>query len=89
MQDRGLETKSFSVDLKLCLMHNGVKNVIARTWPGADEYASAVLLKRFFRNIAAGIPPAKALRLAKQLVHDEIDKHPSFWGGYQLEGTAF
>ncbi|MBN1561753.1 CHAT domain-containing protein [candidate division KSB1 bacterium] len=55
----------------------------------ADETASAVLLKRFFRNLSEGHPRAEALRLAQRTVYDYYDAHPSAWAAYRLVGEIY
>ena len=67
-----------------CFLKNGARFLLAPAWPPTDDLTSAVLLKRFFRNVAAGQTPTQALHQAQQWVHDTINPQPAFWAGWRL-----
>lgn len=66
-------------------MQAGSPRVISSLWR-VDDLATAVLAKRFYRNLKAGDAPALALRRAQQTVRNRINAHPAYWAGFQLAG---
>ena len=71
-------------ELPNCFLKNGARFLLAPTQAPADDLTAAVLLKRFFRNIAAGQTPTQALRQAQQWVHDRLNPQPAYWAGWRL-----
>jgi CHAT domain-containing protein len=69
--------------LARAFLTSGARHVVATQWPvGA---ASADLMERFYRRLAAGDPPPRALRAAKlELRAAPPTAHPFFWAGFEL-----
>lgn len=63
----------------------GAQNVIASLWRVADP-ATAMLMKRLYRELSHH-PPARALRLAQQVVRRYFP-HPGHWAGFVLFGLG-
>ncbi len=63
----------------------GAQNVIAGLWRVADP-ATAMLMKRLYRELSRH-PPARALRLAQQVVRRYFP-HPGQWAGFVLYGLG-
>lgn len=68
-------------------MYAGSKGVIASLWKVDDE-ATAELMKNFYAfMLRDGMPPAAALRAAKQTVRSKSRwRSPYFWAGFVLQG---
>jgi CHAT domain-containing protein len=73
------------------LLASGADRVLVSLWP-VDDRATAILMDRFYTELAAGASPDAALRDAKRFVRDlrEGDRapfsHPAYWGGFVLIG---
>jgi CHAT domain-containing protein/Tol biopolymer transport system component/tetratricopeptide (TPR) repeat protein len=52
-----------------------------------DDLATAVTVKRFFRERYGGVPPAEALRRAMLSVRDRVNNHPAYWASLVLVGA--
>ena len=65
----------------------GVPRILSTLWK-TDDLATAVLIKRFYRYLHSGDPPALALQKAQQLVRDRIHRHPAYWAAFTLYGEA-
>jgi CHAT domain-containing protein len=63
----------------------GAENVIASLWRVAEP-ATAMLMKRLYRELARH-PPARALRLAQEVVRRYFP-HPGYWAGFVLFGLG-
>jgi CHAT domain-containing protein len=63
----------------------GARRVISSLWRVSD-LGTALLMKHFFRRLAAGQPPAAALRRAQNTVRRRFP-HPAFWAGFRLDGA--
>lgn len=63
----------------------GAQNVIAGLWRVGDP-ATAMLMKRLYRELSRH-PPARALRLAQQVVRRYFP-HPGHWAGFVLFGLG-
>jgi len=65
-------------------LYAGAGNVLATLWPVADV-ATARLMERFYKELAAGRPEAEALALAQRAaVRDAGTAHPFYWAGFTL-----
>jgi CHAT domain-containing protein/tetratricopeptide (TPR) repeat protein len=65
-------------------LYAGAGNVVATLWPVADV-ATARLMERFYRELAAGRSEAEALALAQRVAVREPDTaHPFYWAGFTL-----
>lgn len=62
----------------------GAGSILSSLWRVSDV-ATAVLMKRFYRNLREH-PPAEALRRAQELVR-RYYPHPAYWAGFVLTGT--
>ena len=65
----------------------GSKSVVASLWK-VDDRATAVLMAEFYKSMLQdGLPPAAALRSAKQKIRQEKAwSAPYFWAGFVLQG---
>lgn len=63
----------------------GARNVIASLWD-VDDASSVRIMKRLYAGIAAGQPPARALRAAKLTLIASGERHrrPYFWAPQEL-----
>ncbi|HKO63178.1 MAG TPA: CHAT domain-containing protein, partial [Pyrinomonadaceae bacterium] len=75
------------VGLTRGFMHAGSKSVVTSLWKVEDR-ATAALMKHFYEFMLRGkMPPAAALRAAKQeLRKDRAFSAPFFWAGFTLQG---
>ncbi len=65
-------------------LYAGARNVLATLWPVSDV-ATARLMERFYKELAAGRPEAEALALAQRAAaRDAGTAHPFYWGGFTL-----
>jgi CHAT domain-containing protein len=63
----------------------GAPSLITSLWK-VDDLATAVMVKRFYRSLAAGIPKAEALRRAQLVVRDAVNAQPAAWAAFGLTG---
>lgn len=70
-------------DLTAAFFEAGAKSVISSKWR-TDDLAASVLMKRYFRNVAAGLPVPEALAQAKRDVRTYFDPHPYYWANFKL-----
>jgi CHAT domain-containing protein/predicted negative regulator of RcsB-dependent stress response len=63
----------------------GAQNVIASLWD-VDDAGSVLIMRHLYAEIAAGQPPARALRAAKLALMRSSDRYkpPYFWGALQV-----
>jgi CHAT domain-containing protein/tetratricopeptide (TPR) repeat protein len=68
-------------------MYAGSRSVVASLWK-VDDHATALLMKHFYRKMLhEGLPPAAALRSAKEIVRKEPAWNaPYFWAGFVIQG---
>jgi CHAT domain-containing protein len=68
-------------------MSAGSKSVVASLWK-VDDRATAMLMAHFYKAMLEdGLPPAAALRSAKQRIKQEKTwSAPYFWAGFALQG---
>lgn len=70
-------------DLTAAFFEAGAKSVISSKWR-TDDLAASVLMKRYFRNVAAGLSVPEALTQAKRDVRTYFDPHPYYWANFKL-----
>jgi len=76
------------VGLARAFMQAGADSIVASLWDVNDE-ASAELMLRFYRGLAAGLDKAEALRAAKHaLMREPRYRHPYYWAGFVLLGDG-
>jgi CHAT domain-containing protein/Tfp pilus assembly protein PilF len=75
------------VGLTRGFMSSGSRSVVASLWK-VDDRATAVLMAYFYKAMLEdGLPPAAALRSAKQRIRQEkMWSAPYFWAGFILQG---
>ncbi|HXH24024.1 MAG TPA: CHAT domain-containing tetratricopeptide repeat protein, partial [Vicinamibacterales bacterium] len=75
------------VGLARAFMYAGAPRVIASLWQVSD-FATAELMKRFYRGVLTeGLPPAAALRAAQlEMSRDRRWAAPYYWAGFVLQG---
>jgi len=63
----------------------GARNVVAGLWDVDDE-STARLMSKLYGELARGVPPGDALRIAQlSLLHAGYPyKKPYYWGPFQL-----
>ena len=68
-------------------MYAGSRSVVASLWK-VDDRATSVLMKHFYQKMLKdGLPPAAALRSAKEVVRKEPEwRAPYFWAGFVIQG---
>lgn len=68
-------------------MYAGSKSVVASLWK-VDDHATAALMSRFYRAMfEEGLPPAAALKTAKEYVQQQPQwRAPFFWAAFVLQG---
>jgi CHAT domain-containing protein len=68
-------------------MHAGSRSVVASLWK-VDDRATSVLMGHFYKAMLQdGMPPAAALRFAKEKLRQEKSwRAPYFWAGFVLQG---
>jgi hypothetical protein len=68
-------------------MSAGSRSVVASLWK-VDDRATALLMADFYKSMLHdGLPPAAALRSAKQKIRQEKAwSAPYFWAGFVLQG---
>lgn len=75
------------VGLTRGFMYAGARSVVASLWK-VDDRATAALMKYFYKAmLVEGLPPAAALRKAKQSMWQQERWHaPYFWAAFVLQG---
>jgi len=62
--------------------------VLGTLWRVPDD-ASATVVAEFYRQMALGREPARALAEAQRAaIRMTATRHPYFWAGYALSGTG-
>jgi CHAT domain-containing protein len=74
------------VSMDRAFFYVGARTVVSSLWRISDV-ASAVLMKRFYRNLADGLGPAEALHKAQVTVRKYFS-HPSYWASFRLLGEG-
>ncbi|MBN1155175.1 CHAT domain-containing protein [candidate division KSB1 bacterium] len=74
------------IGLNRSLIFAGGTSLLSSLWK-VDDLATAVLIKRFFRNLKnTKINKAEALRQSQLIVRQEVNAHPSYWASFYLTG---
>jgi CHAT domain-containing protein/tetratricopeptide (TPR) repeat protein len=73
------------IGLNRAFIYAGSPRVLSTLWE-VDDLSTAVLMKKFYRHIKAGLSPSEALRLAQQHVRQHIHSHPAYWAAFVLTG---
>jgi len=75
------------VGLTHAFLASGSKSVVASLWK-VDDRATSVLMANFYKSMLQdGLPPAAALRSAKEQVRRQNGwQEPYFWAGFVLQG---
>ena len=79
-EKRGEELFSFYNSLRMA----GAKNMVTSLWR-INDVASAMVMKRFYRYLAEGKPPASALQMAQIAIRAHLP-HPAYWAAFKLTG---
>jgi len=67
-------------------IYAGSSSILSSLWK-VDDLATAVLIKRFFRNLKTpDYTRAQALRKAQLLIKEEVSSHPVFWAAFNISG---
>jgi CHAT domain-containing protein len=74
------------VGLNRAFFYAGTSTLVSSLWRISDV-ASAVTIKRFYRNLAQGEDKADAMRHAQLLVRNYY-KHPAYWSAFRLIGRT-
>ena len=73
------------IGLSRSFIYAGTPSILTSLWK-VDDLATAVMMKRFYRYLAAGSTRAEALRQAQLIVRDLLNPHPSAWAAFQITG---
>ncbi len=68
------------------LFFAGANSVVSALWR-INDVASAMVMKRFYRYLADGLPKDEALRKS-QLSLRQYLKHPSYWAAFRVVGNT-
>jgi CHAT domain-containing protein len=77
-----------SLSLNWAFNKAGARSSVISLWD-VNDYASAMIISDFYRNLAQGISKPEALRLAKLEYinsHDELMSDPYYWAGFIYYG---
>lgn len=75
------------VGLTRGLLYAGARSVMVSLWDINDE-STFRFMPRFYRHLAAGEPPVRALNLAQRQLLREYP-HPYYWAPFVLTGWPF
>ncbi len=71
-------------DLRNAFLRAGAHGVIASYWD-VDDRSTGVLMIEFYRQLAAGLPPAQSLEHAELAVCSQTSwQHPYYWASFQF-----
>lgn len=71
-----------SPSLAQAFLYAGTREVVAPLWPISDA-ASVHFMTAFYRELAAGVAPAAALRAAQHTMRQDTRyAHPYYWAGF-------
>ena len=70
------------VGLTRAFLHAGASQVMATLWP-VEDWATAGLMERFYREFGAGVEPRRALAAAQRAtLVNPTTAHPFYWAGF-------
>ncbi len=75
------------IGMNRAFLYAGARSLISSLWRISDV-ASAVLMKRFYRGVAAGLEKDAALRQAQLAVKSRYG-HPAYWAPMRLIGSYY
>jgi CHAT domain-containing protein len=73
------------IGLARSFLFAGAPAIVTSLWK-VDDLATAVMMKRFYRNLSAGLSRAEALRQAQQAVMVNVGQHPAYWAAFSVTG---
>lgn len=73
------------IGLNRAFMYAGSPRIVSTLWK-VDDLSTAVLMKRFYRDLRAGLEPAAALQRAQQHIRQRLHAHPAYWAAFILTG---
>jgi len=73
------------IGLSRSFIYAGTPSILTSLWK-VDDLATAVMMKRFYRYLAAGQSRAKALQQAQLVIRDLVNPHPSAWAAFNITG---
>lgn len=73
------------IGMTRAFLFTGADTVVTSLWR-INDVSSAVLMKRFYRYLAAGDNKAEAMRKAQSTVRKYF-KHPAYWAGFRVVGS--
>jgi CHAT domain-containing protein len=77
-----------SLSLNWAFNRAGARSTVISLWD-VNDYASALIMSAFYRNLSRGISKPEALRLAQLEyinTHDELMSDPYYWAGFVYYG---
>jgi CHAT domain-containing protein len=74
------------VGLTRAFVYAGAPSIVSSLWK-VDDVATAVTVKRLFRNLAQGVGRAEALHRAQLDVKRLVNAHPAYWASMTLAGA--
>jgi len=74
------------VGLTRAFVYAGAPSLVSSLWK-VDDVATAVTVKRLFRNLTQGAGRAEALRRAQLDVKRLVNAHPAYWASMALAGA--
>ena len=83
-QTQGSDERAFSDadSLALAFLQIGVPEVIASRW-AVDSHETAIMMRIFYENIAAGSSPSLSLRAAEiETLRNSETRHPYYWAAF-------
>jgi CHAT domain-containing protein len=84
----GLQGQEGVATLSRAFLLAGAKAVVSTLW-SVDDLFSLSLMRRFYRHLAAGVPPGAALTSAKREMLRQLGRRavPYFWASFTFEGA--
>jgi len=79
-----------NINLAWAFNKSGANSVLVSLW-NANDYASSVIMPKFYEYLAEGHTKPQALRRAKLdfiRSSDEVTRSPYFWGGFEYWGDG-
>ncbi|MBN2104465.1 CHAT domain-containing protein [bacterium] len=73
------------IGLARSFIYAGTPSILTSLWK-VDDLATAVMMKRFYRYLAAGNSRSESLRQAQLIVRELVNPHPSAWAAFYITG---